>query len=96
MTVETRIRELLEEILETGSAPEEACAGSPELLFEVQQQLKRLRSVENQLEELFPSSCPISGDGTGSASRSSSTAKMLSNLASRARVASTSGLKSRP
>ncbi len=71
MSVESRIRELLEEILETGSAPEEVCAGAPELLFEVQQQLKRLRSVENRLGELFPSSCPISGDGTGPKSRSS-------------------------
>jgi serine/threonine-protein kinase len=71
MTGETRIRELLEQILESGSAPEEACAQSPELLFAVQQQLQRLRSVENQLEELFPSSCPISGDGTGFQSRSS-------------------------
>src|SRR5262249_4253650 len=70
MTSEARVRELLEQILESGSAPEEACASSPELLFEVQQQLKRLRSVENQLEELFPSSCPVSDDGTGSQSRS--------------------------
>jgi serine/threonine-protein kinase len=70
MTAETRIRELLEEILETGSAPEDVCAAAPELLIEVQQQLKRLRSVENRLNELFPSSRPISGDGTGPEPRS--------------------------
>ncbi len=38
------------------STPEEVCAQHPELLSEVREQLKRTRTVEAHLEELFPSS----------------------------------------
>ena len=63
MTDESRIRELLEKILDSGCTPEEACAGLPELLPQVREHLKRLRSVERQLETLFPSSGQIPETG---------------------------------
>jgi serine/threonine protein kinase len=56
MTDERRIRELVEEIMDSDAAPEEACAQSPELLPEVYSRLKQVRYLEGQLEELFPSS----------------------------------------
>src|SRR5207248_3232867 len=58
MTDELRIREFLEEILDSRCTPEEACAESPELLREVRERLERLRRVENQIDALFPSSNP--------------------------------------
>lgn len=50
-----RIDELIEEILESDRAIEEVCADCPELLDEVRERLRRLRSVEAQFESLFPS-----------------------------------------
>ena len=56
MTDEQRVRELLEQILETHCAPEVACSKCPELLPKVLLRLKRMRGVEQQLDALFPSS----------------------------------------
>ena len=58
MKDENRIRELLEKILDSGCTPEEACAERPELLPGVRAHLKWLRSVEHQLDKLFPPSSP--------------------------------------
>lgn len=54
MTEEWRIRNLLEQILDSHCAPEEACVEGPELLSEVRKRLAQLRRVEGQLDNLFP------------------------------------------
>jgi WD40 repeat protein len=59
MNFDRRIQELLEEILESRSAPEKACADDPDLLPEVVLRLRQLNSLENQLDELFPPSSPV-------------------------------------
>jgi len=65
-----RVLELLEEILESGCAPEEACADTPELLAEVREGLRRCRRVNAQMDEMFPPSRNKRGpDGRGSAGR---------------------------
>jgi serine/threonine-protein kinase len=58
MTEDTRIREILEEILDSGAAPEEVCADCPDLLPQVRARLIRLQSLEEQVDEMFPSSHP--------------------------------------
>src|ERR1700726_2576303 len=62
MTEKTRIRELLEQLLETDSTPEVVCADCPELLPEVRSRWRRLRGVQNQVDELFPSSAGGAGE----------------------------------
>jgi eukaryotic-like serine/threonine-protein kinase len=57
MSDDSRIQQLLEQILESGRSPEDVCATEdPDLLRQVRQRLRRLRSVEAQLEDLFPPS----------------------------------------
>src|SRR4051794_17091645 len=51
-----RVMRLLEEILESGGTPEEACVDSPELLWEVREQLKRCRDIDAQIHAIFPPS----------------------------------------
>jgi len=51
-----RVMRLLEEIAETGLTPEQACAGSPELLWAVREKLKRCRQVDAEIDALFPPS----------------------------------------
>jgi serine/threonine-protein kinase len=55
MPDEARILELLRDVLESGSTPEEACSGSPELLGEVRKRLQSCREFEAEIEALFPS-----------------------------------------
>ncbi len=62
MTDKTRVRELLEHLLEADSTPEEVCADYPELLPEVRSRWQRLQTVQNQVDELFPSAA-AGGDG---------------------------------
>jgi eukaryotic-like serine/threonine-protein kinase len=62
MTDKTRIRDLLEHLLEADSTPEEVCADCPELLPEVRNRWRRLQTVQNRVDELFPSSS-AGGDG---------------------------------
>jgi WD40 repeat protein len=54
MTGDPRVLELLEEILDLGRTPEEVCASCPELLPQVRQRWRRLRTLEAQVEQLFP------------------------------------------
>ncbi|HET6327787.1 MAG TPA: serine/threonine-protein kinase [Planctomycetaceae bacterium] len=56
MTDKARVRELLEQLLETDSTPEEVCTDCPELLPEIRSRWRRLQTVQNQVDELFPSS----------------------------------------
>src|SRR5215831_9300480 len=56
MADENQIRELLEDILNSESTPEQVCAEFPDLLPEVQKRWRRLRRVVRGLDVLFPSS----------------------------------------
>src|SRR5262245_34061370 len=56
MTAESRIREILEEALDSGATPEELCADEPDLLPAVRERLQRLRCLSDQVDQLFPSS----------------------------------------
>jgi serine/threonine-protein kinase len=51
-----RVERLLEQILESGQSPEEACRPFPELLPQVRDSLRRLRHFEEQVSALFPPS----------------------------------------
>jgi serine/threonine-protein kinase len=53
---ETRVEQLLEQILESGDTPEEACRACPELLPELRAALRQLRQLEADVSALFPSS----------------------------------------
>src|SRR5580765_2202589 len=55
----TRVERLLEQILESGDSPEEACRACPELLIEVRAGLRQLRQLEEEVSALFPPT----GDG---------------------------------
>lgn len=56
MSGDTRIDELVEEILETERPVEDVCANEPHLIEEVRWRLKRIRALEFQLDSLFPRS----------------------------------------
>ena len=63
MPGDPRVRRLLEELLDSGSSPDEVCRDCPELLPEVRERLRRLRAVQAQLGELFPESGPSPDPG---------------------------------
>src|SRR5580704_17043585 len=50
------ISEILDEILDSGRTPEELCPDDPVLLAEIHLRLRRLRNIEAQINDLFPSS----------------------------------------
>jgi WD40 repeat protein/predicted Ser/Thr protein kinase len=50
------IWKLVEDVLAAGRSPEEACANCPELLPDLLQRLERMRRIESQINEVFPSS----------------------------------------
>ena len=54
MTDETRVRQLLELLLETRGTPEDVCREHPELLDEVRRRWERMRALEAHVEDLFP------------------------------------------
>jgi serine/threonine-protein kinase len=54
-----RVQQLLEEIVESGSTPEEVCGAYPELLPEVRQRWQQMRAAEAVLDALFPTSAPV-------------------------------------
>jgi tetratricopeptide (TPR) repeat protein/tRNA A-37 threonylcarbamoyl transferase component Bud32 len=56
MDYEQRIQALLETILDEDRTPEEACADCPELLPTVRIRLAEMKTVEQQLDLIFPSS----------------------------------------
>ncbi len=61
MTDESRVEQLLEELLENGGTPEEVCRNCPELLASVQAGWQELRAVEAEVGALFPESAPVTG-----------------------------------
>jgi len=52
---ETRIRELLEEILESDLSPEVVCADDIDLLPVIRSRLQQIRRVGQEIDDLFPS-----------------------------------------
>ncbi len=56
MSVEDRIQELLEEMMDAHCTPEQACAKCPELLPEVRKRWHHLQCVEHQVGLFFPTS----------------------------------------
>ncbi|HZW07867.1 MAG TPA: serine/threonine-protein kinase, partial [Phycisphaerales bacterium] len=67
MTDESRILKLLEEVMDSGHAPEVVCRGCPDLLPTVQARLERLRVFEAELAAVFPTHGPRPGDPGASA-----------------------------
>jgi Flp pilus assembly protein TadD len=63
MPDDPRVEQLLEELLDSDSTPEEACRACPELLPHVRAGWQRLRALRAEIGELFPRS-PLFGDGT--------------------------------
>jgi len=63
MIDDPRLERVLEELLESGGSPEEACRSCPELLPQVRFELQRLRRLEHEVDAIFPSSKPQDGAG---------------------------------
>ena len=63
MTDDPRVERLLEELLESGGSPEEACRSCPELLPQVRADLQRLRRLDHDIDQIFPSSEAPEGAG---------------------------------
>jgi serine/threonine-protein kinase len=61
MIDDPRVERVLEELLESGRSPEEACRTCPELLPRVRSELQRLRQLEHEVDAIFPSSKPRNG-----------------------------------
>jgi serine/threonine-protein kinase len=57
---ETRVEELLDELSDSGRAPEEVCGAYPELLPEVRRRWEQMCAVEAELDALFPTPGPHS------------------------------------
>lgn len=60
MSADELVERLLEELLESGRTVEEVCAPHPELLERVRQRWRGLRSLQHDLDELFPPA--VAGD----------------------------------
>jgi serine/threonine-protein kinase len=54
MLIESHIRQLVEEALDSDLPPDEVCRDCPELLGEVRRQWQRVRAVDAEMEALFP------------------------------------------
>ncbi|MBC7772058.1 MAG: serine/threonine protein kinase, partial [Pyrinomonadaceae bacterium] len=69
MTDEPRIQQLIEQIMDSGHTPEQACAGYPQLLPAVRDRWQRMCEVEAQLEMLFPTPGPSNPRGNAALKR---------------------------
>ena len=65
MIDDPRLERVLEELLESGGSPEEACRSCPELLPRVRSELQRLRWLEHEIDAMFPSTESRDGAGPG-------------------------------
>jgi serine/threonine-protein kinase len=54
MAVDSRVQEMLDELGESGSIPEDVCAACPELLPEVRRRWLQMCAVKADLHDLFP------------------------------------------
>jgi serine/threonine-protein kinase len=68
MSSDVRVRQLLEEVLDSGLSPEEVCRDALELLPQVRDRLRQVRRIEAQVDALLP---PASPAGTSSRSSTS-------------------------
>jgi serine/threonine-protein kinase len=64
MSEESRVQQLLDEILDSERTPEEVCADCPELLAEVRKRWKQIRIMEAELDAMFPTPRPDCGADT--------------------------------
>jgi eukaryotic-like serine/threonine-protein kinase len=69
MRGDPRVKELLEEVLDSGLSPEEVCREDPELLPQVRERLCRVRRVEAQIDAVLPPASPPIVGSRPSASR---------------------------
>src|SRR4051812_40104676 len=53
MANELRIRQLVEEVLESERTPEEVCSDTPDLLPAVRKRLEQVHRIGDQLDEMF-------------------------------------------
>lgn len=68
MLDDTRVRLLVEEVIESDRAPEDVCRACPELLPAVLRELERLRAFEAEVSAIFPTRGPRPhGGGPGAA-----------------------------
>jgi serine/threonine-protein kinase len=58
MSADSRVQQLLDEILDSERSPEEVCADCPELLTEVRERWQQMRRVEAELDAMFPTPAP--------------------------------------
>jgi serine/threonine-protein kinase len=58
MSDETRVEQLLDEVVNSDRTPEEICADCPELLAEVRKRRRQMRLLEKDLDALFPTPAP--------------------------------------
>jgi serine/threonine-protein kinase len=56
------VDELVEELLDSGGSPEDACRHCPELLPHVRATLERLRALDDKVNALFPTPTPPDGN----------------------------------
>jgi serine/threonine-protein kinase len=61
MPDDSRVAQLLEELLDSGGTPEEICRACPELLPQVRAGWQRVRAVDAELGALFPPSTFVDG-----------------------------------
>src|SRR4051794_5892899 len=66
MAGDPRVRERLEEMLDTGKTPEEVCRGCPELLAEVRERWREFRLIDAAVGELLPGLQTTDEAGTNS------------------------------
>jgi serine/threonine-protein kinase len=62
MLNEVRVREVLQDLLDSNLSPEEACAGDAELLRAVRQRWETMRRVGHELDALFPPEVSTQGE----------------------------------
>jgi eukaryotic-like serine/threonine-protein kinase len=67
MSDDSRVRDLVEEILESERTPEEVCAKTPDLLPAVRERLEQMQRLDKQLDEWFSDDEPTN-PGSSSAS----------------------------
>ena len=56
MNGDSRVQQLVDQVLNSQATPEEACASCPELLPEVRRRLQKIDRLQGELDALFPAS----------------------------------------
>ncbi len=56
------VQRLLEHLLESGASVEDVCAARPDLIDEVRQRWREVRSIQAEVDDLFPDRVPAIGD----------------------------------